>query len=129
MGIRILLVDDQLNQRKSLAIFLRLDGHHVIEAGDGCEALEVLEAHHGAVDVALVDVMMPRMNGLDLARQLAFRFPAVPVVLASAYHLSARQVAQTAGQVVGFAPKPYDPEELSVFLVEKAAPLAVDAAN
>lgn len=129
MSVRILLVDDQVNQRKSLAIFLRLDGHLVFEAADGCEALELLDSRGGGIDVALVDVMMPRMNGLDLARQLSFRFPTVPVVLASAYHLTARQLAQTAGQIVGFAPKPYDPEKLSLFLAEKATAIAVDVAN
>lgn len=117
MSARILIVDDEANQRKSLAIGLRLEGYQVLEAADGEAALEVLAAH--PVDLAIVDLMMPGINGLDLARRMRFRHPEVRVVLTSAYHLSERQLQRAEIRVVGFVPKPYAMEELVAFLREK----------
>lgn len=113
----ILIVDDEENHRRSLSIGLRLDGWSVLEAEDGEAALRVLDAH--AVDVAIVDLMMPGINGLDLARRLRFRYPATRVVLTSAYHLSERQIERAAVGAVAFLPKPYRLDDLSEFLREK----------
>jgi DNA-binding response OmpR family regulator len=115
---RILIVDDEANLRRTVAIGLRLEGFEVVEAGDGLDALCVLD--EVAVDIALVDLMMPRMNGLDLARQMRLRHPGVQVVLTSAYHLSRRQLELAGVDVVGFVPKPYDLPELTRFLSAKA---------
>lgn len=65
--------------------------------------------------------MMPGINGLDLARRLRFRCPGLRVVLTSAYHLSERQLARADVGAVGFVPKPYQLEDLVVFLREKLA--------
>jgi DNA-binding response OmpR family regulator len=118
MGARILIVDDEDNHRKSLAIGLRLEGFEVLEAGDGEQALEVLE-REANVAVAIIDLMMPGINGLDLARRLRFRCPAVQVVLTSAYHLSERQLARADVGAIGFVPKPYHLDDLVRFLRTK----------
>ena len=119
MPPRILIVDDQDNHRKSLAIGLRLEGYEVLEACDGESALAVLE--RATADLAIVDLMMPGINGLDLARRMRFRHPTVPVVLTSAYHLSKRQLERAEIRVVGFVPKPFEMQELVGFLREKLA--------
>ncbi|MFO0693564.1 MAG: response regulator [Polyangiales bacterium] len=116
---RILIVDDEDNHRRTLAIGLRLEGFEVIEARDGEEALDLLE--HNTASLAIVDLMMPGINGLDLARRLRFRCPGLRVVLTSAYHLSERQLARADVGAVGFVPKPYQLEDLVVFLREKLA--------
>jgi DNA-binding response OmpR family regulator len=118
MGARILIVDDEDNHRKTLAIGLRLEGFEVLEAGDGEQALEVLE-HETNVAVAIIDLMMPGINGLDLARRLRFRCPGVQVVLTSAYHLSERQLARADVGAIGFVPKPYHLDDLVHFLRTK----------
>ena len=72
-------------------------------------------------DVALVDLMMPGLNGIELARKIRDAFPAVRVVLTSAYHLSERQLSRADCGVVGFVPKPYILPELAEFLRAKIA--------
>lgn len=117
MPSRILIVDDEPNQRRTLSIGLKLEGFDPLEACDGEEALTLLDVHE--VDVAIVDLMMPGINGLDLARRLRFRHPEVRIVLTSAYHLSQRQVERAGVGAVGFLPKPYDMTELAAFLRDK----------
>src|SRR4051812_28743964 len=63
---RVLIVDDEENQRKTLSIGLRLEGFEVVAAANGEEALRLLAAH--AVDSAVVDLMIPGTNGLELTR-------------------------------------------------------------
>lgn len=117
MSARILIVDDEENQRKSLAIGLRLEGYQIVEAADGEDALEVLGREE--VDLAIVDLMMPGINGLDLARRMRFRHPEVRIVLTSAYHLSERQLERAEIRVLGFVPKPFVMDELVSFLRTK----------
>jgi CheY-like chemotaxis protein len=80
-----------------------------------------------SVDLALIDLMMPGLNGLELARQIRQTFPDVRVVLSSAYHLSARQVERADCGAIGFVPKPYKLSELADFLHSKTKP-AIDEA-
>lgn len=116
---RVLIVDDEENQRRALSVGLASAGFQVLLASSGTEALEILAAEPG-VDVAMIDLMMPGLNGLELARQIRRSFPGVRVVLSSAYHLSARQVERADCGAVGFVPKPYRLAELCSFLHAKA---------
>jgi DNA-binding response OmpR family regulator len=121
---RVLIVDDEENHRKTLSLGLRLEGFDVLVAGSSQEALRTLSSASPPVDLALIDLMMPGLNGLELARQLRQMFPAVRVVLSSAYHLSARQVERADCGAVGFVPKPYHLGELCSFLRAKARPFS-----
>jgi CheY-like chemotaxis protein len=67
----------------------------------------------------MVDLMMPGINGIELARKIRDAFPAVRVVLTSAYHLSERQLSRADCGVIGFVPKPYVIPELAEFLRAK----------
>ena len=122
---RVLIVDDEENQRRALTIGLRLDGFDVLVAASGADALKLLAAQQ--VDVAMIDLMMPGLNGLELARLIRSIHPDVRIVLSSAYHLSARQVERADCGAVGFVPKPYRLDELCGFLRAKAAPAARSA--
>jgi DNA-binding response OmpR family regulator len=119
---RVLVVDDEENQRRTLSIGLKLEGFDVVVAGSSQEALQILSAASPQVDLALIDLMMPGLNGLELARQMRSLYPNVRVVLSSAYHLSARQVERADCGAIGFVPKPYRLAELSTFLRAKAKP-------
>src|SRR5690349_14804699 len=116
---RILIVDDEANHRRALGIALRDEGFEVVEAADGEAAMRSVEA--GEADLAIVDVMMPGINGLDLARRMRLACPAVRVVLTSAYHLTERQLERADVGAVGFVPKPYRFEDLVGFLHQKLA--------
>lgn len=111
---RILIVDDEENHRKTLAIGLRLEGFDVFDAHDGEHALQWLAQHDA--DLAIIDLMMPGINGLDLARRVRMQHPDVRLVLTSAYHLSERQIERVGVGAIAFVPKPYAMEELADFL-------------
>lgn len=119
---RVLIVDDEENQLRSLSIGLRLEGFDVIVASSSQEALRALDDASSSIDLALIDLMMPGLNGLDLARQIRTLYPGVRVVLSSAYHLSARQVERADCGAVGFVPKPYRLVELCSFIRSKTKP-------
>ncbi len=120
MASRILIVDDEANHRVTLSLHLRSVGFEVVEASEGVEAIERL--HEAPVDLVVADLMMPGMSGLELTRQLRLRWPGIPVVLISAYHLSREQLERAGVGAVGFVPKPYDVDEMVSFLRAKLLP-------
>ena len=83
--IRILLADDHVLVRQGLRLILDAEPDLVVvaEAGDGAEAIEM--ATRGEVDLAVLDIAMPRMTGLQAARELARRAPAVRLLMLSMY--------------------------------------------
>ena len=123
MHHRILVVDDEENQRKTLSIGLKHEGFEVFTASSSSEALDLLLATPG-VEVAVIDLMMPGINGLDLARQIGRLYPGIRVVLANAYHLSARQFERANCGACAFIPKPYSLPELCRALRGKAHSVA-----
>ena len=121
---RVLIVDDEENQRRTLSIGLKLDGFEVSVASSSGEALRRLAAPP-PIDLTMIDLMMPGLNGLELARQIRRMYPTVRVVLSSAYHLSARQVERADCGAVGCVPTPYRLDELCSFLRSKAKPTSL----
>ncbi|MFV1958140.1 MAG: response regulator [Planctomycetota bacterium] len=82
----ILIVDDEAAVRETLAALLVRQGHEVVEAADGVEALERFDEAPGAFDVIVSDVIMPRMNGFQLLQDLRPRLgDAVPFVILSSH--------------------------------------------
>ncbi|MCC6555279.1 MAG: response regulator [Polyangiaceae bacterium] len=116
---RVLIVDAEESQRRALSAGLTVEGFDVAFAISTEGAMEILASPPSA-DVAMIDLMIPGLNGLDLARQIRGSFPNVRVVLSSAYHLSARQVERADCGAVGFVPKPYKVGELCSYLRSKA---------
>jgi DNA-binding response OmpR family regulator len=118
---RLLVVDDEANHARVMAIGLRIEGFEVETATDAEDALRQLAAQ--PYDLAIVDLMMPGTNGIQLARLVREKHPATQVVLTSAYHLSERQLVRADCGAVGFVPKPFDLTELARFLRTKLAAL------
>jgi DNA-binding response OmpR family regulator len=100
---------------------LRVEGFDVETAESSALALERLAAQ--PFDLALVDLMLPGTNGIQLARLARERHPGTRVVLMSAYHLSERQLTRADCGAAGFVPKPLDLTELAQFLRSKVNPL------
>ena len=121
MQHRVLVVDDEENQRQTLSIGLKHEGFEVYTASSATEALASLTAV-GGFEVAVIDLMMPGLNGLELARQIGRLYPGIRVVLASAYHLSARQFERANCGACAFIPKPYSLPDLCRAL--RAKPVA-----
>lgn len=107
---RILVAEDDRNANKLIGAVLRKDNHEVLSAKDGQEALDILETEH--VDLIVSDIMMPRINGVELVHRLREANWDTPILM-----LTARQDAETlhdsflAG-VDDYLTKPADMKEL-----------------
>ena len=66
----ILIADDEARIRRLVSDFLKRDGHTIVEAADGKEALNILENRRPGLDMAILDVMMPGMDGFEVLREL-----------------------------------------------------------
>jgi two-component system response regulator MprA len=106
----ILVVDDEDSIRNSLSRFLQVKKHHVVEACDGIEALDVLASNN--VDLALVDFVMPRMNGLELIRRMSSEHSDTPILVISAYP-DACELDGMKANVVGVLRKPFELRHLA----------------
>jgi DNA-binding response OmpR family regulator len=118
-GVSILVVDNDSNELKALIIGLRLEGFSVTGASSSATALETLAG--GRFDIALIDLMIPETNGLQLSRAIRAAFPQVTTILMSAYHLSLAQLVRANTGAVGFVPKPFRFDDLVQFVHAKAA--------
>jgi CheY-like chemotaxis protein len=81
----ILLVEDEESLRELTRDLLLQSGYAVLEASDGLEALAIAQQHKGSIHLVLTDVVMPRMGGLALAKQLGILQPEVKVLYMSGY--------------------------------------------
>jgi CheY-like chemotaxis protein len=82
---RILIADDEEAIRSLIARALRQDGHEVMTANDGAEALDVLARKRGAFELLLTDIRMPVMDGIALALAAARDHPDVTILLMTGY--------------------------------------------
>jgi two-component system cell cycle sensor histidine kinase/response regulator CckA len=112
----VLLVDDERSVRASTQLLLEGFGFEVVAARDGVEAVEALRARRGGVDAALVDLTMPRMDGVETTKELRRIVPGLPVVLTSGYgaaHLEGSQDgAGQGGSPDAVLAKPYTARQL-----------------
>ena len=117
-ALKILVVDDDPNELRSLVIGFGLENFKADGAKTGKIALKMLAEKD--YSVALIDLMMPDMNGLQLARVVRSVFPSITTILMSAYHLSPIQLARADAGVSGFVPKPFRFDTLVEFILAKA---------
>jgi CheY-like chemotaxis protein len=81
----VLLVEDEPDVRSLTRQTLEMEGYAVLAAADGEEALRLYHEHAGSVDLVVTDVLMPRMNGFELAKRLTATRPRMKVLYISAY--------------------------------------------
>jgi two-component system cell cycle sensor histidine kinase/response regulator CckA len=109
----VLVVDDQEGVRGLLRRELTDRGHTVLEAADGAEALHLVRRRNGAVDLILSDVVMPQMNGTELATHIGVEFPDVPVILMSAFTPAGVARVGVGESLVPVLQKPFEPTQLA----------------
>jgi DNA-binding NtrC family response regulator len=85
----VLVVDDETAVRRFAARVLAREGFNVLEAADGLEALELVQDQKAPVDAVVSDIVMPRMNGVELMEALSVSHPGLPVILMSGYATAA----------------------------------------
>jgi DNA-binding response OmpR family regulator len=110
---RLVVADDEADIRKLVSFTLRRRGHTVLEARSGDEAYDLIAAEHP--DLAILDVMMPGMTGVEVARKLHERsdLAAIPVVLLSAKG-QAREIAEgLESGATAYVVKPFTPSALA----------------
>jgi CheY-like chemotaxis protein len=105
-GARILVIDDNAEARLLLKDILEGKGYAVFEAVDGQEALEVLE--RTLVHLAIVDLDMPRVNGLEFTRRAKTGYPQLPVIMVTAFSQFYSPAEILAAGVDAFLQKPLD---------------------
>lgn len=113
---RILVVDDERNIRKHLGMVLEAAGYQVDGASDGEEALA--KSKEQPYDIALVDLQMPKMGGLELLRYLRGFSAGTAVVILTAYGTVGCAVEAMKLGAVDFLEKPFDPRAICLLVEE-----------
>ncbi len=116
--VTVLVVEDQEQVRGFITAILDSLGYNILSAADGDTALAVASSHPGAIDLLLTDVILPGMNGKQLAEKLKLLRPEIAVLFTSGHP---RNVIASSGVLdpdVAFIAKPYSPEELAAKLRE-----------
>jgi DNA-binding NtrC family response regulator len=110
----VLVVDDEKNVLSSVSRMLSVEGYDVLKASSGAEASTLVQAHH--IDLALLDVKMPGMDGLELLGALLSREPDLPIVMMSAHATIETAVRATQAGARDFLEKPLSTEKVLVVL-------------
>ncbi len=110
--MRILVVDDDAAVRDSLRRALQLEGYEVELALDGGEALDLFARNGGEPDAVVLDVLMPRVDGLEVCRRLRADGNAVPVLMLTARDQVSDRVAGLDAGADDYLVKPFALEEL-----------------
>ena len=110
-GISVLVVDDETAVRRFAARVLEGEGYAVVEARDGIEALDLFRDVAISIEMVVSDIVMPRLNGVELMRALAVSHPDLPVILMSGYASGALAELGIAAPCA-ILPKPFPSDRL-----------------
>jgi CheY-like chemotaxis protein len=109
-GPAVLVVDDEPGLRELVCRTLQAEGYATLEAGDGVEALSVMD--DAQVDLVVTDVVMPSMDGRELGRRISQRWPNLPVLYISAYDVNDIFRRGSPSLTAPFLQKPFPLENL-----------------
>lgn len=110
---RIMLVEDEENYREPLAFRLRQDGFEVVEAEDGATAVSMFSSCHSqgrAIDLVLLDLMLPRLSGVEVCRRISRS--QVPVIMLTAKDAEGDKIEGLEAGADDYITKPYSYREL-----------------
>lgn len=109
---RVLVCEDESSIREFVVINLKRAGYEVLEAGSGEEALRLYDEEKGNVDVALLDIMLPGMDGFAVCRELRQRNDSIGIIILTA---RTQEMEKVGGLMMGaddYVTKPFSPSEL-----------------
>ncbi len=109
---KVLIAEDEFAIREFVVINLKRGGYEVVEAQDGVQALEQYEMNDGEIDVAILDVMMPNMDGLEVCKRLRSKNPNIGIIMLTA---KTQEMDKITGLMMGaddYVTKPFSPSEL-----------------
>ena len=108
--VNILVVEDDKHARKLMETILRREGYLVFTAEDGVKAMELLENTH--IDLIVLDIMMPHMNGYEFSRELREGNCMIPILMATAKQLPEDKKEGFLAGTDDYMTKPIDTEEM-----------------
>ncbi|WP_394692884.1 cell cycle two-component system response regulator CpdR [Hyphobacterium sp.] len=109
---KILLAEDDGSMRDFLAKALKRAGHDVVACADGDEGLSVFEANKDAFDLLLTDIVMPGIDGIELARRAAELTPALKIMFITGFAAVALNAGSSAPTNAKVLSKPFHLREL-----------------
>jgi CheY-like chemotaxis protein len=107
-----LLVEDEITIRLVAREILENVGYEVLEAVDGEEGLAMFMEHRTALDLVILDLVMPRLHGFQVMDGIRKVAPTTPILLSSGYSPEARPEVLLPTPILGFLPKPYRSKDL-----------------
>ncbi len=112
---KILVADDEQNLRRVLVAMLRRDGHEVVQAASGLEAIDRL----AEVDVVITDLRMPGADGMEVLRTASKNYPQTPVIMITAYGSVGQAVEAIKAGAFDYIEKPFEQDSIRT-IVDKA---------
>ncbi|MDR1364380.1 MAG: response regulator transcription factor [Oscillospiraceae bacterium] len=109
---KVLVIEDEAAIREFEVINLRRAGYEVLETGDGKSALEILENNNFDFDLAILDIMLPDVSGVELCRELRNKNETIGIILLTA---KSQEMDKISGLMYGaddYITKPFSPSEL-----------------
>ncbi len=111
---KILVADDEQNLRRVLVALLRREGHEVLQAANGLEAIERLTD----VDVVITDLRMPGADGMEVLRTASKNYPHVPVIMITAYGSVGQAVEAIKAGAFDYIEKPFEQDSIRAILTK-----------
>ncbi len=108
---KVLVAEDETAIREFVVINLKHSGYEVVDAADGLEAVQLFDAHND-IDVVLLDIMMPNMDGIEACKELRKRSSSVGIIMLTAKTEEMDKVTGLLSGADDYVTKPFSPSEL-----------------
>ena len=118
---KVLIADDEDSMRQLVARAIAMDGHEIITAQDGAEALEILTREDGAFDLLLTDIQMPVMDGIALALSAARDFPDLTILLMTGFADQRERASNLNALVHDVVTKPFSVADIRTAVADALA--------
>jgi DNA-binding response OmpR family regulator len=114
MSLSVLVVDDDKTVRNAIVEYLAVYDIKCFQAYDSVEAIEML--HASTIDIAIVDVRMPKMNGLLLLKAIKSARPTFPVILMTGFELTKKEISSLPYKADAYITKPFSLKSLMALM-------------
>jgi CheY-like chemotaxis protein len=118
---KILIADDEDSMRQLVARAIAMDGHEIVTAQDGAEALEILTRADGQFDLLLTDIQMPVMDGIALALSVARDFPDLTILLMTGFADQRERASNLNALVHDVVTKPFSVADIRTAVADALA--------
>ena len=125
MKEKILVLEDEIGIRSFVSINLKREGYEIIEAGTGSEAIEQL-SNHPDISIALLDVMLPDMSGIDVCKFIRQQFDQIGVIMLTAKGQEEDKLEGFMSGADDYIVKPFSIKELFQLLLEELKKMKIN---